>query len=54
MDLCLVAKRRPGPRMATRRWKQEGSDLEGMRTAAREADQKEGGGGDGWDGDVNG
>ena len=42
MDLCLAAKRRPGPRVATRWWEQEGLDLEGIRTAAREADQTEG------------
>ena len=42
MDLCLVAKRRPGPRAETRWWDQEGLDLEGMRTAAWEAEQSEG------------
>ena len=31
MDLCLAAKRRPGPRVAMRWWEQEGLDLEGMR-----------------------
>ena len=42
MDLCLAAKRCPGPRVATLWWEQEGLDLEGMRTAAREAEQTEG------------
>ena len=42
MDLCLVAKRRPSPRVEMRWWKQEGLDLEGMWTAAREAEQTEG------------
>ena len=37
--------------MAKRWWEQDGLDLEGMRTAAREAEQTEGGGGDGWDED---
>ena len=39
MDLYLAAKRRPGPRVAKKWWKDEGLDLEGMRTAAREAYQ---------------
>ena len=47
MDLCLAAKRRPGPRVAIRWWEQEGLDLEGMRTAAWEAERMEGGGEDG-------
>ena len=41
MDLCLAAKRRPGPRMEMRRWEQEGSDLEDMRMAAQEEYQTE-------------
>ena len=43
MDLCLTAEQRPGPRVAMQWWEQEGMDLEGMRTAAREAEQTEGG-----------
>ena len=43
MDLCLAAKQRPGPRVEMRWWKQEGLDLEGMRTAALEAERTEGG-----------
>ena len=43
MDLCLAAKRRPGPRVVMRWWEQEGVDLEGMRTADRDAEQTEGG-----------
>ena len=42
MDLCLAAKWRPGPRVATRWWDQEGLDLVGMQTAAREAEQTDG------------
>ena len=42
MDLCLAAKRRPGPRVAMRWWEKEGLDLEGMWTAAREAEETEG------------
>ena len=42
IDLCLVAKRRPGPRVATRWWEKEILDLEGMQTAAWEEDQMEG------------
>ena len=42
MDLCLAAKRRPGPRVAMWWWKQEGMDLEGMRTVAREAERTDG------------
>ena len=38
MDLCMAAKRRPGPRVETRWWEQERLDLEGMRTAAWEAE----------------
>ena len=41
MDLCLAAKRRPGPRVKMRWWEQEGLDLEGMRTEAREKEQTE-------------
>ena len=36
MDLCLVMKRRTGPRVKMRWLEQEGLDLEGMRTEARE------------------
>ena len=36
MDLCLVANRRPGPRVKMRRWEQEGLDLDGMWMAAQE------------------
>ena len=45
MDLYLTAERRPGSRVAYRWWEQEGFDLEGIRTAAREAEQDEGEGG---------
>ena len=34
MDLCLAAKRRPGPRVTMWWGVQEGLDLEGFRTAA--------------------
>ena len=37
MVLCLALKWSPGPRVEMRWWEQEGSDLEGMRTAARES-----------------
>ena len=36
MDLCLVAEQRPGPRITRRWWEQDGVDLEGMQTEARE------------------
>ena len=42
MDLCLAVKRRLGPRVEMRWWEQEGLDLDGMRTAAWEADPTEG------------
>ena len=32
MDLCLAAKQRLGPRVATQWWEQEGLDLDGIRT----------------------
>ena len=35
MELCLVAKQRPGPRVEIRWWEQEGLHLEGMRTVDR-------------------
>ena len=54
MDLCLAAKRRPGPRVAMRWWEQERLDLEGMRTAARKAEGTVGGGRDGRDRDCDG
>ena len=44
MDLFLVAKWRPGPRVEMRRWEQEGLDLEGMRMAAPDVELTEGGG----------
>ena len=34
----------PGTRVEIQWWEQEGLDFEGMRTAAREVDQTEGGG----------
>ena len=37
-ELCLAAKQRPGQRVETRWWDQEGLDLEGMRTASQEAE----------------
>ena len=39
MDLCLAAKRRPGPIVTIQWWEQEGMDLEGIRTAVPEAKQ---------------
>ena len=39
IDLCLAAKCRPGARVEIWWWEQEGLDLEGKRTAAREAEQ---------------
>ena len=42
MDLCLAAKRRPGTRVEMWWWEQKGLDLEGMWTAAREAEGTEG------------
>ena len=44
MELCLAAKRRPGPRAEMPWWEQEGLDLEGMRKADWEADHMGGGG----------
>ena len=41
MDLCLAAERRLGLRLAKRWWEQDGIDLEGVRTAAREAERIE-------------
>ena len=38
MDLCLEVKRRPETRVKMWWWGKEGLDLEGMRTAAREAE----------------
>ena len=43
MDLCLATEQRPGPRVSKRWWEQDGVDVEGMRTAAREAERMEGG-----------
>ena len=34
IDLCLVEKQRPGPRVTMRWWEQEGLYLEGMQAAA--------------------
>ena len=42
IDICLAAKRRPGPRVAMRWWEQEGLDFEGMGRADQEAEQMEG------------
>ena len=39
MDICLAAKRRPGTRVEMRWWEQDDLDLEGMKTAAWEAEQ---------------
>ena len=36
MDLFLAAKRRPGSKVKTWWWEQEGLDLEVIRTAAQE------------------
>ena len=41
MDLCLAAERIQGQRISKRSWEQDGVDVEGMQTAAREADQRE-------------
>ena len=41
MDLCLAVKQRPGPRVEMCWWEQEGLDLEGMWTAAQEAERTE-------------
>ena len=42
MDLFLAADRRPRSRV-TKRWQyQDGLDVQGMRTAAKEAEQTEG------------
>ena len=43
MELCLAENCRLGPRVDMLWWKQEGLDLEGIRMAAREAEQTEGG-----------
>ena len=43
MDLCLAAKRRPGPRVTMRWWEQEGMDLERIRRSAWEEERMEGG-----------
>ena len=42
MYLCLELDRRPGPRVSKCWWKQDGLDVEGMRTAAWEAERTEG------------
>ena len=41
MDLCLAAKRRPGPRVTMRWWKQEGLDFEGMWKLAWKTERTE-------------
>ena len=43
IDLCLAAKRRPGPRGTMWCWEQEGLNLEMMQTASQETDRTEGG-----------
>ena len=42
MELCLVEKRRTGPRVTKSWWEQDGLDLVGMRTSARESEKIEG------------
>ena len=42
MELCLVEERRPGPRISKWLWEKEGVDVEGMQTAAQEAERTEG------------
>ena len=42
MDMCMLANRRPGPRVATRWCEQEGLDLEEIQVAAQETEQTEG------------
>ena len=42
VDLCLVAKLSPGPRVTMRWLEQESLDLEGIRAAAQEAERMEG------------
>ena len=42
MDMCMLANRRPGPRVATRWCEQEGLDLEEIQVAAQEMEQTEG------------
>ena len=42
MDLYMTTKRRPEPRVAMWWWEQESMDLEGIPTAAQEADIIEG------------
>ena len=39
MYLCIAEARRPGSRVAKWWWDQDGLDLEGMRTAAWEAER---------------
>ena len=41
MELCLAADKKPGSRVAKRWWQKNGLDLEGMRTADREAESTE-------------
>ena len=54
MDLCLAVEHISGTRVSRRWWDQEVVYVEGMRTAAQEAERSEGGGGDRWygDGDI--
>ena len=42
MDLCLAAERIPGTQVSRRWWEQGSVDVEGMRTAAWEAERTEG------------
>ena len=42
IDLCLAANQRPRPRMAMRWWEHDGLELEGIRTADREAEKTDG------------
>ena len=43
VDLCMASKRSIGLRVEMWWWEQEGLYLKGVRTAAQEADQMEGG-----------
>ena len=40
--LCLAAEQRLGPMISMWWWEQDGLDMEGIRTTAREAEQTEG------------
>ena len=54
MDLCLASARRLVPSLYKQWWDQDGLDLDGTKTAAREAEQTEGGRGGGRDIDRDG